>query len=79
MKQGLAFTPDGPLTLQDLHEILESSNEAGSPSSSVVEIRTPMVGDRRQVTVTVTNEIWRKPPPPPAPEPEAPQPDTQED
>lgn len=65
MKRGIAFTPDGPLTVQDMADIVAASDADGRPRQCVVEIRTPMAGDRRQVTATVTDVIWRPPPPPP--------------
>lgn len=62
MKRGTAFTPDGPLTLGDLREIVKScgAGRAGQ-DGRIVEIRTPMMGDRRQVTLTVTDETWLPP------------------
>lgn len=63
MRRGLAFTPDGPLTVDDLQQIVAAANEDHRPGASICEIRTPMAGDRRQVTVTVTDQIWRPPPP----------------
>lgn len=69
MKRGTAFTPDGPLTLGDLREIVRDhygDNIAGGPDSylgdsRLVEIRTPVAGERRQVTLTVTNQRWQPP------------------
>lgn len=59
MKRGTAFTPDGPLTLGDLRDI--AYNYDGD-DDYIVEIRTPMAGDRRQVTLTVTDQRWTPPP-----------------
>lgn len=66
MKRGLSFTPDGPLTLGDLR-VIAASVGTDADDDRIVEIRTPMAGDRRAVTLTVTSERWQ-PPPPPAPE-----------
>lgn len=67
MKCGTAFTPSGPLTFGDLEQIVVHGQRAHTAPDSIVEVRTPMAGDRRQVTLTVTNERWTPPPPPPDP------------
>jgi hypothetical protein len=54
-------------------DIVEASDQAGRPRQCVIDMRTPMAGDRRRVTVTVTDTIWR---PAPAGTPEQ-QPDNQ--
>ena len=64
MKRGAAFTPDGPLTLGDLREIAYT---ARGDDSQIVEVRTPMGPDRRQVTLTITDERWTPPAPPQSP------------
>jgi hypothetical protein len=55
MRKGEAFTPDGPLCLDDLRELVEQTIER--PGRSLIDVRTPMV-NRKQVTLTVL------PPPP---------------
>lgn len=68
MKRGDAFTPDGPLTLGDLRDLVFSfygtdlEEQLGhADDARIVEIRTPMGPDRRQVTLTVTEQRWRPP------------------
>lgn len=58
MKYGQAFTPDGPLTLGDIRHIAEHTL---GDDNQIVECRTPMGPDRRQVTLTVTTDRWDPP------------------
>ncbi|GAS94379.1 uncharacterized protein RMCC_1345 [Mycolicibacterium canariasense] len=58
MRRGDAFTPEGPLTLGDIREIAYT---AKGDDSQIVEVRTPMGPDRRQVTLTVTDQRWHPP------------------
>ncbi|EIC70402.1 hypothetical protein [Mycobacteroides abscessus] len=51
MKRGQVFIPDGPLTLGDLRRIVADSD--GKPDDRLIDLQTPMAGDRRQVKVTV--------------------------
>lgn len=69
MKRGQAYTPDGPLTLGDLREIvldqygdgIRGVNGTFIDDLQIVEVRTPMGPDRRRVTLTVTSERWEPP------------------
>jgi hypothetical protein len=54
VRRGTSFTPDGPLTLGDLADMV--SECADQPRTALVEIRTPMV-DRKRVTLTVLAEL----------------------
>lgn len=51
MKRGQVFIPDGPLTLGDLRWIVDQSG--GKPDDRLIDLQTPMAGDRRCVKVTV--------------------------
>lgn len=60
MKRGESFTPDGPLSLDDLRELVHET--VSRPGNSLIDIRTPLT-DRHRVTLTVL-------PPPPITDPE---------
>lgn len=54
MKRG-ALTPEGPLCMGDLRRLVRNADALQYRDSALVEITTPMAGDRRRVTLTVTD------------------------
>lgn len=62
MKRGQVFIPEGPLTLGDLRRVVAETVD--SPDDRLIDLQTPMAGDRRQVKVTVLDHAdhVRRPP-----------------
>lgn len=60
------YTPAGPLTLGDVLLMGANAVRLGYPNESLIDIKTPMVGDRRRVTLTVidgtTDQLGALPP-----------------
>lgn len=73
-RQG-TFTPNGPLTLGDLREMIRGADRLNYPDDAAVDVKTPMTGDRRRVTFTVTDGYQESlgEPPDVAPPPDEPQ------
>lgn len=50
------LTPLGPLTLGDLRRLVANANLWGYSDAALVAVSTPIAGDRRRVTLTVTDD-----------------------